>query len=121
MKKSLFILFLGSINFINAQEAEFKIESDVFNNLSVDLQNKLLPFLTATVIETVETDNTISLEEKTLIKNWLVLHKELKIVKRSFYDSLSQDRKIAYNFPFQIIILDGEQLRYSDILKYEAL
>lgn len=63
--------------------------------------------------------NKLSLEEKGVIKVWLVENSDVKIVPRSVYDSADDARKQLYSENPRCLILEGESLTVKDIERFE--
>ena len=53
------------------------------------------------------------------IKKWLADHQDVKIISRSYFNSLSEDRRQVY-IDNQVMILIGEVVTLKDIEDYEA-
>lgn len=51
------------------------------------------------------------------IKKWLAVHKDVKILPRSYFDSLPENKKDVY-LTNGALILTGEELTYEDIQRY---
>jgi hypothetical protein len=60
-----------------------------------------------------------TLDESEFIKSWVTQNSSIKIVRRSYYDSLDAERRTAYNSK-KIMILEGEIITFSDIKKFET-
>ncbi|MCC6701057.1 MAG: hypothetical protein IT221_06020 [Fluviicola sp.] len=52
------------------------------------------------------------------IKDWLGLNAHLKIITRSYFDGLTEERKLVYLHP-DCLILAGEEVTKWDIKNYE--
>lgn len=53
------------------------------------------------------------------VKNWLAANRHVKILKRSYFDQLSDERKAIY-LSSDAMILAGEQITIEDILAYQG-
>lgn len=53
-------------------------------------------------------------EEPELVKQWLGMHPDVKIIPRSLYDSLPDEQRLAYDQPY-CMILQGETITAKDI------
>jgi hypothetical protein len=92
------------------KSTQVKIESKVvfFENLSAALQAE-------------KSNSTHSIqpkdEEQTIIKNWLGLHPDVKVIPKSIYDTLSEERITMYQ-SISSLFLEGETITARDIQNY---
>lgn len=68
---------------------------------------------------TLLTQQKWSAEETTIIKNWLALHQEVKIVPRSMFLEGNEAMRSEY-LANDCLILQGETLSMDDIQQYNA-
>lgn len=61
----------------------------------------------------------IKQEDKVILKNWLAENSDVKLIPRSYYNSLEDSRKVFYDQNSRCLILEGESLTLKDIEQFE--
>jgi len=108
----------------------YLVSTENYNSVSQEMRDKIgsniLVYDGKLTMESIEHfDQSKSLNKETIIredeaqeiKNWLGQHPDLKIIPRSFYDSLTETEKQAYIL-HGALILAGETITLEDIRNY---
>lgn len=65
----------------------------------------------------VSQETTIKEEDAQLIKNWRAFHPDVKIIKQSEFQTMTEERRAMYQ-SYEALILIGEYLTVEDIANY---